>query len=260
MNNNETLKILAVGNSFSDDTMEYVGHIAKSLGISVSLGNLVIGGCSIETHENKLLSNEPAYEYRTFENGEWVSQSNYKIQDVIKSQNWDYVSFQQASHFSGIEQTYARLGELTQGVRALVNSSAKFIWHMTWAYQADSDHSGFANYSCDQMVMYNSIVSVVNRLIVNNEAFKKIVPVGTAIQNARTSVLGDKLTRDGFHLNLDYGRYIAGLTFLGAVSGVDISNVNFAPANVSSNIKAICIESAKNALKTPFAVTESSFK
>ena len=43
-NDDETLKILTIGNSFSDDSMEYVANIALSLGIKkVVLGNLYIG-------------------------------------------------------------------------------------------------------------------------------------------------------------------------------------------------------------------------
>ena len=41
------LKILTVGNSFSDDTMEYVWQIADDLGVeNIYLGNLFIGGCT----------------------------------------------------------------------------------------------------------------------------------------------------------------------------------------------------------------------
>ena len=45
------LKILTIGNSFSDDTMEYVWNIADSLGVEdIYLGNLYLGGCTLDTH------------------------------------------------------------------------------------------------------------------------------------------------------------------------------------------------------------------
>ena len=44
----DTLKLLTVGNSFSDDAMEYVWQIASALGFKkIELGNLYIGGCSL---------------------------------------------------------------------------------------------------------------------------------------------------------------------------------------------------------------------
>ena len=43
----ESLKILALGNSFARDTLQYVYDVASSAGISdVSVGCLYIGGCS----------------------------------------------------------------------------------------------------------------------------------------------------------------------------------------------------------------------
>ena len=251
------LKILTVGNSFSDDTMEYVGLIAESYGMQVYLGNLYIGGCSVETHANNLKNDAPAYQYRTYVNGAWKTQNNYKLADAVKSQNWDYISFQQASPDSGRESSLSSLDSLISGVKNIANSDVTFIWHMTWAYQQNSTHSGFAIYNNDQTTMYNAIVNVAKDYISQKQEIAFVAPVGTAIQNARTSILGDRLTREGYHLDYYYGRYIAGLTFFGKITGADLSKVKFAPANVNVEIKAICIEAAQNALKTPYEVTQS---
>jgi hypothetical protein len=48
-----------------------------------------------------------------------------------------------------------------------------------------------------------------------HDEFKYTFPVGTSVQNARTSYAGDTVTRDGFHMNYDLGRYMAALTWLG---------------------------------------------
>ena len=51
------MKLLTVGNSFSDDAMEYVWQIASALGFKkIELGNLYIGGCSLATHRENALS------------------------------------------------------------------------------------------------------------------------------------------------------------------------------------------------------------
>ena len=54
------LKILTIGNSFSDDTMQYLYKVAKSAGVEkIKLGNLYIGGCSLDLR-NHLPHRPPA--------------------------------------------------------------------------------------------------------------------------------------------------------------------------------------------------------
>ena len=58
----DTLKLLTVGNSSSDDAMEYVWQIASALGFKkIELGNLYIGGCSLATHRENALSGAEVY-------------------------------------------------------------------------------------------------------------------------------------------------------------------------------------------------------
>lgn len=54
--------------------------------------------------------------------------------------------------------------------------------------------------------MYHSIVKAVDKASKLTK-IKMIIPTGTAIQNARTSFVGDHMNRDGYHLDLKIGRY-----------------------------------------------------
>ena len=257
-NDDDTLKILAIGNSFSDDTMEYVYQIATNLGVTnVKLGNLYVAGCSLETHLTNAQNDAATYTYRTNSNGTWNDITNYKLSDAIKSENWDYITFQQSSGDSGITSTYNFLGELIEIVRPL-NDTAKFAWNMTWAYQSDSSHSAFSKYNNDQMTMYNSIVSAVKKKIDTNTDIDLVVPVGTAIQNARTSTVGDTLTRDGYHLTYDLGRYIAGVTFVAKLTSLDYTKLSYAPNGISEEEIAITKEVVKTALASPYDITKAS--
>ena len=256
------LKILTIGNSFSDDAMEYAWKIADSLGVAeVYLGNLYIGGCTLDTHATNALNDAAAYEYRVNANGTWSTTPNYKMGDAIAAQDWDFVSLQQASGSSGQERTFGRLQELADYVKATLPDSAhaKLVWHMTWAYQGNSSHGEFAKYDRDQFTMYQKIVETVESKVLPKRDFAQVIPSGTAVQNARTSYVGDTLTRDGYHLTLDLGRYIAGLTLVHQLTGLPIDNISFAPAGVGYAEKMLAIESAKNAVKTPFAVTPSLY-
>ena len=62
----KSVKLLAIANSFSDDCMEHVYGILKSLGVeNIELGNLYIGGCSLDQHCANLRGDLPNYEFRT---------------------------------------------------------------------------------------------------------------------------------------------------------------------------------------------------
>ena len=75
--------------------------------------------------------------------------------------------------------------------------------------------------------MYEVIVNAVDEKVRSNPDIQIVIPFGTAIQNARTSIVGDNQTRDGFHLTMDLGRYVDGLTFVGQLTGLDLNEVNF---------------------------------
>ena len=47
----KSFKVLAIGNSFSIDAMQYLYGLAKDTGYTdIVLGNLYIGGCTLQTH------------------------------------------------------------------------------------------------------------------------------------------------------------------------------------------------------------------
>ena len=252
------LKILAIGNSFSDDAMEYVYQVAKDAGVEkIKLGNMFIGGCSLATHLSNAKNEKGAYDYRTNTNGTWSTKGGTSIQTAVASENWDFITFQQVSGYSGIASSYDDLNELISIVKPLC-PDATLAWHMTWAYKVGSSHGDFGKYNRDQMTMYNAIVSAVNEKILTNTEISVVIPSGTSIQNVRTSFIGD-MTRDGYHLSTGLGRYIASMTFVKALTGLSIDNSMTRPNDVDSyELKAI-IEGVNNALKTPFEVTESSY-
>ena len=253
------LKILTIGNSFSDDTMQYVYKIAKSAGVEkIKLGNLYIGGCSLDTHTSNAKTNARAYDYRTNSADAWVNTPSYRMKDAITSENWDFISLQQASGSSGIANTYANLQYMRDYVSELAPES-KLVFNMTWAYQQDSTHAEFPKYESNQIKMYESIVAAVQSEVATKSKIEYIVPNGTAIQNARTSYVGDRLTRDGFHLSLDLGRYIAGLTFFYQLTGISIENIEYIPDGVDPDLQKVAIESAISAVNMPFAISASQY-
>lgn len=257
------LSVLFIGNSFSDDTIDLSYKIAESAGIkNIEIADLYIGGCTIDRHVQNLQNNSADYIFRHFdENGTLLNENNSTMLYGIQYRRWDYIVLQQGSAVSGVQSSYDKLGTLIDYVKAnATNADVKLAFNMTWAYAENSPNGGFTNYGKNQQTMYDAIVSAVKERIVPNEEFSAIIPNGTAVQNARTSFVGDNLTRDQYdHLTLDFGRYVAGLTFVSKITEISVDDIDYAPEGLNQSYVKVAKESVKNALATPFAVTGSAF-
>ena len=257
-----SIKILAIGNSFSVDAMEYLYQILADLGYEdITLGNLYVAGCSLERHAYNLDSSRAEYTYYRNTTGEWNSTSSQTPFVALRAGDWDYITLQQASPSSGLANTYdPYLDKIIDYVQEYCPQS-KIVWHMTWAYQSDSTHSGFASYSSDQMTMYNAILDAVNKKVLTKPEISSVIPSGTAVQNMRTSYVGDILTRDGYHMSYDKGRLLTAMTYAKALTGRDLSLVNYTPEKYTYTPALIMAmkEAVNNAVASPYEVTPSTF-
>ena len=265
VNNDKTLKILAIGNSFSNDTTHFLEDVAKAEGFeTVLVGNLYIGGCTLETHAQNAEGNLPAYKFYMNYSGEWETIQDCTIEYALKNQDWDIITMQQASTWSGKPATYEpHLTKLIDYVnKNKTNPNARLAWNMTWAYQSDFEKDMFTQYARNQDVMYNAIITTVQNNILTRKEFSYIMPCGTAIQNARTSYVGDNLTRDGYHMS-ELGRVITSYTWLATFLNEPLTEIHL--TNVSDTLvlsdqdKAMILEAVNNAIKTPYAVTNSTY-
>lgn len=239
MSMRKSIKILAIGNSFSVDGMEYLWPILRSGGVEqVILGNLAIGGCPVSLHADHIASGAPAYLYGKNTDGTWVWESEQTFARGLLDEEWDVITLQQASHDSGLPETYSRQGEVIDYVNTHKrNPEAVLYWHMTWAYQHDSDHWAFPRYGCDQIAMYNAIADAVKTQVLSCSAYAGVIPSGVAIQNLRATPVGDTVTRDGFHMSESHGRYATALTWAQTLCGVDPATVDWVPEAWAETIR-----------------------
>ena len=256
----KTVRILAIGNSFSQDAVEqYLHELAEAEGISTIIGNMFIGGCSLERHVKNARDNAPAYAYRKIgTDGKKREKGKMSLETVLADEDWDYVSLQQASPFSGMYETYeASLPELIEYVKARLPKKTKLMLHKTWAYASTSRHSGFKNYNCNQLTMYQAIADAVKKAAKANK-IKIVIPSGTAIQNARTSFIGDHLNRDGYHLDVKIGRYTAACTWFERIFKHNVVGNPYTPEGLDEARKAVAQKAAHAAVKHPYKVTDLS--
>ena len=255
-----SLKILAIGNSFSVDAMRnHLYDVLKSADYDqVILGNLYVGGCSLDMHWNYISNKQGSYEFhKNDDNGKWVVNQGYDALTALQEENWDVITVQQVSGSSGMPDTYGNLQNIVNWVNQYkTNPDAKVLWHMTWAYQQNSDHESFPNYNRDQMTMYNAIIDTVQNVVLNTEGIDGVIPSGTAIQNLRGAI-GDNLTADGYHLADNHGDYTASLTWYAAITGESLDLVDYVPAAVAGDVFNIK-RAAGHAVINPYEITDLS--
>lgn len=251
------IKILAIGNSFSEDAVEnYLHDLADAAGYKLLIANMYIGGCNLETHWKNASGDLAAYQLRTISpDGTRGTMNEQALKEVIAGENWDYISFQEVSQLSGKLEGYTQyLPQLVEYAAALTtNPDVRFILHQTWAYAQDSNHFGFPDYNSDQMTMFQAIVETVWQAK-NLTNIDRIIPSGTAIQNARTSYIGDRFTRDGYHLSLTMGRFTAASTWFEALFG-GIADNPFIPDMFSVYDSQLAKTAALEAVSKPTEVT-----
>jgi hypothetical protein len=255
-----SVRILSIGNSFSEDSLAYLWPLLKESGFDqVILGHLMIGGASLFDHHENLSHDRSAYQYYKSTDGTWNHDADVTMFYGLKDADWDIITIQQVSALSGIKETYQPdLNALIDFIdRHKTNASACIIFHMTWAYQEDSTHGGFAFYDHSQTHMIHSIHDAVKSMVLKHPRIKMIIPTGTAIQNAR-KVYGDVLTRDGFHLSLPLGRLIAATTWaMSLVQGHVFDGAS--PIAEIDQVEWLRIkEISRQAVEHPFEITDMS--
>lgn len=253
----QVIKILAIGNSFSIDAVEfYLSEIAAADSVEVIIGNMHIGGCTLETHWKNADENLAVYSYRKIVGGNKTITKNKDLISAIKDENWDYITFQQASHKSGILNSYfPYLPNLKKFVQSIAtNPKVKFAFHQTWAYAANSAHAEFPIYNNDQITMYNAIIRTVKKAC-SSACIGIIIPSGTAIQNARSSSVGDNLCRDGYHLSIGFGRYTAACVWYEKLLKRKAVGNSFIPKNMTQKEVHIAQCAAHFAILKPHKIT-----
>ncbi len=225
------IKLLTIGNSFSEDAQAWVEEICKAGGIEVKAVCPYIAGCTFKRHCDRIESNAPDYEiiiggkrmgrFATFE-------------EVAKMEEWDIIAFNQGSTQAGRPFTYFPYLNTMIDLLLKYSPNAKLYMFETWSYEQDADHPYFSVYDRDQREMWvrtRDCYKMASKLI-----DAPIIPVGDVIQYMRENIPefdykngGMSLNRDGYHLSEIYGRYAAGLTFYYSLFKGDVLNNDFLP-------------------------------
>ena len=236
------IKILAVGNSFSQDATHYLHQIAAADKVDMKVGNLYIGNCSLERHWNNIQNDAQEYLYE--ENG-YSTEKYISVRQALNMDKWDYIVTQQVSYDSGIIETYFPYIELIKDYIKKQEPQSEFLLQETWAYEIDSLHFKFNNYNQNQQEMYEKLSKTYKN--VAEKIGVRLIPCGDAVQALRKKDPfvyangGMSLCRDGFHMNIIYGRYLLAAVWYKTLVGNSVSDNAYIPSTKLAP-NAVCNE------------------
>lgn len=236
------MKILSIGNSFSEDATRYFHDVAKAAGEDIESVNLYIGGCSLHRHFQNIRNDAPAYELQY--NG-MLTRLPYSIKAALLAKEWDYITIQQVSQLSVDADTFVPyVSALTDYIKQYC-PKAKILLHQTWGYKPDSQRLcgdlGYEKHSdmfADVKKAYAKIAKVIDAdgIIPSGETMCRLVESGC-----------DNTHRDDIHASLGVGRFALALTWYEYFTGNDCENVDFSDFDVDVTDEEIKL--AKNAAR-----------
>ena len=202
---NKQFKILAIGNSFTQDAFTYVPALLKEMGyVDFELVILSFSGSTLEQHVQFATNNTVQYDMEIYntQTNKWSGTGEYTttFKQAITYTNFDTIILQQQSARSHNYDTYQpHLNNLIRYIYDNIDYPTKLGWHGSPAqpdYGWVSTMTSAEFYAAQQQTFLN---------VLRDTPIEYVIPNGTAIQNARTTTLstlgtGGSMTQDGLHL------------------------------------------------------------
>lgn len=198
--NGKDLKILFIGNSFLDASINYAPFIFYNLTPKqdVTFVELVRGGSSLSTWYDILSGNDTTSSLtchifkmgqNAWDNRYYIEGNNNKekAETVIKMFDYDAIVLQQVSGTVDDYDTYQPyLNNIIKMIFNLINKPVKLGWLLTPTKNTILEES---------KTSFENVLKSVER-VMNETAIEFVIPCGTAFQNARTTSL-QSLGTDG---------------------------------------------------------------
>lgn len=228
----KTIRLLSIGNSYSQDALAYVPFILQNMGIDadIQIGIAMMSSSTLEHHLSNFENETAAYTYYYNSGSAWVNNGSKSIQQILDDKTWDIISLQQSSGGVYTWSTYQPyLNKLINHISDYVDYPVKFCWYAVQARPASSN--GGANWSDGVITQHYESICENAEKVMNETVCEFLIPVNTAIQNARsiaslkamgdyasnsnnTSGLGYLTPNDGVHLQEGIPCQIAAYTFV----------------------------------------------
>ena len=245
-----SLKVLAVGHSFGNNSVEYAHQIAKSLGQNLEVTSLYYAGCTPAQHLK--FYNDDWKCYTLYINGQ-QDQSRLTFKEVLNAKQYDIITFQAGSCYMHQIEEFEPHYELTQKVRSH-QPNAKFMMHETWSLAPGRRPSEYDSLGAYGRYQYDLIAQNF-ATTAKNLGNLPVIRVGLAVQLTKeqgilsddygvaTSIYADEIS----HLS-PAGKYLAGCVWTQFLfkDKVDVRKTTFTidglSAETATKLKAIAYD------------------
>ena len=219
------LKVLDIGNSYTQDAQTYLPQIIKASGIDddFSLYRAFRPSASFKTWVD--CWNDSDNEYYSIDfcagtslggiSGSGSASDGALFRKALQSVKWDIILIHQVSTYSNDYSLWEGNGaggylqELIRIIR-VTNPQATIGYLMTHSYRG----SYWANSEGSSYLRWKNIADATKQLKLEY-GIDFIIPYGTAVQNLRASSLNDgyEFSEDGTHMGAGLGDYVAGCCY-----------------------------------------------
>ncbi len=177
------VRILSVGNSFSQNATLHLDGLVQAAGHRLTHRQLSIGGASLQLHASKAAAFEKNPEDVTarYPTGE-------SLQQALQSEAWNFVTIQQRSIQSHDIASYHPYAEQLADIIHRYAPQANLLVHQTWAYRRDDPRFASSTKSTGstktasepqtQQAMYRGLSDAYRQITVDLSARR--IPVGDA--------------------------------------------------------------------------------
>ena len=219
------LKVLDIGNSYTQDAQTYLAQIIKASGIDddFSLYRAFRPSASFKTWVD--CWNDSDNEYYSIDfcagtslggiSGSGSASDGALFRKALQSVKWDIILIHQVSTYSNDYSLWEGNGaggylqELIRIIR-VTNPQATIGYLMTHSYRG----SYWVNSEGSSYLRWRNIADATKQLKLEY-GIDFIIPYGTAVQNLRASSLNDgyEFSEDGTHMGAGLGDYVAGCCY-----------------------------------------------
>lgn len=288
-----SIKVLAIGNSFAQDSVSTLKAIAEADGVSIVSTNAYLAGRNLKGHYDAWKTGK---EYRIENEG--VSTGNYQtLQNFVTMDNWDYIILQGTTHYneydaglwnvdSATTQNYWTT--LTNGISELCPNAKRFV-HATWApineLAANVNDAIFKDGTPDARGAYTKALLPNEQIGANiystetaQNGNKAYIPTAVAVDylirhygfpeyeknsdgNYNNSDTARGVYRDTTcHLTANVGRVLAGLVWYEMITGTPATQNKYQRSTLSESDMAKLKEAAHYACKNYMTYDPSSIQ
>jgi hypothetical protein len=273
----KTVRLLTVGNSFSQNATRYLDQIVEADGNKLVHHRCVIGGSGPDQHLAKAALHEKDPKDKA-----GLYSSGTSLKQELLAEKWDVITIQQASIRSHDAATYRPAAQELYDYIKKYAPASEVVIHQTWAYRVDDPRfrtpSGKAGEPKTQKEMYDGLSSAYRTIA--KELGVRRIPVGDAFYAADTDprwgykpdpkfdpktakppalpdqthslhvgqrwVIADgkaALQMDGHHAS-PAGEYLGGLVFYEFLYGTSVVGNKFRPEGVDADYARFLQETA----------------